>query len=133
LRDALLVQILNNKVHSRGIGILDMNEAQKIARVRLVVVGADSNALPVVDLAVNLGWHTTVVDTRGRASSLERFRKADAVVLCRPEDVMSQASVFERAMVVVMMTHNDPHDLEILRQLLPMRLRYLKSPIEFAA
>ncbi len=96
-------------------------------RVRLVVFGAGSDALPVIDLAAKLGWHTTVVDTRARASSLERFRKADAVLLCRPDDVMSQVSLFERSIVVVM-THNYLHDLEVLRQLLPMRLRYL-API----
>ena len=93
-------------------------------RVRLVVFGAGFDALPVVDLAANLGWHTTVVDTRARASSLDRFRKADAVLLCRPEDVTAQVALFERTIVVVM-THNYLHDLEILRQLLPMRLRYL--------
>ena len=93
-------------------------------RVRLVVFGAGFDVLPVVDLAANLGWHTTVVDTRARASSLDRFRTADAVLLCRAEDVMSQVSLFERTIVVVM-THNYLHDLEVLRQLLPMRLRYL--------
>jgi xanthine dehydrogenase accessory factor len=93
-------------------------------RVRLVVFGAGFDVLSIVDLAGNLGWHTTVVDTRARASSLERFRKADSVLLCRPEDVTSQVSLFERTMVVVM-THNYLHDLEILRQLLPMHLRYL--------
>lgn len=113
-----------------------MNEAQMIVEtfdgfvevmqppLRLVVFGSGLDVVPVVDLAANLGWHTTVVDTRARASSLERFRKADAVLLCRPEDVTSQVSIFERTIVVVM-THNYLHDLEVLRQLLPMPLRYL--------
>ena len=82
-----------------------MNQAHMIVepqpRVRLVVFGAGLDAVPVVDLAVNLGWHTTVVDTRVRASSLERFRKADAILLCQPEDVMSQVSLFERSIVVI--------------------------------
>ena len=113
-----------------------MNEAQMIVEtfdgfvevmqppLRLVVFGSGLDVVPVVDLAANLGWHTTVVDTRARASSLERFRKADAVLLCRPEDVTSQVSIFERTIVVVM-THNYLHDLEVLRQLMPMPLRYL--------
>ena len=90
----------------------------------LVVFGAGLDALHLVELAANLGWHTTVVDTRARASTLERFQKADAIVLCQPEDITSQVSLFERAIVVVM-THNYLHDLEILRQLLPMRLQYV--------
>ncbi len=105
-------------------GFVDVFVEYVQPRVRLVVFGAGFDVLPVVDLAANLGWHTTVVDTRARASSLERFRTADAVLLCRAEDVMSQVSLFERTIVVVM-THNYLHDLEVLRQLLPMRLRYL--------
>src|SRR5262249_26409300 len=74
--------------------------------------------------AKGLGWHTSVVDTRARASSLERFKEADAVWLCRPEDVSKQVKLSERT-AVVLMTHNYLHDLELLRQLLPLRLRYL--------
>jgi len=97
----------------------------------LVVIGTGFDALRVVELAANLGWRTTVVDTCARASSLERFRKADAVVLCRPEDVTSQVSLFERALVVVM-THDYVQDLEILRQLGCLELA-AESSIEFAA
>lgn len=93
-------------------------------RVRLVVFGAGFDVLPIVDLAANLGWHTTVVDTRARASSFELFRKADAVLLCRPEDILSQVSLFESS-IVVLMTHNYLQDLEVLRQLLTVPLRYL--------
>ncbi|HEV8427809.1 MAG TPA: XdhC/CoxI family protein [Pyrinomonadaceae bacterium] len=93
-------------------------------RVRLVVFGAGFDVLPIVDLAANLGWHTTVVDTRSRASSFELFRKADAVLLCQSEDVLSQVSLFECSIVVVM-THNYLQDLEVLRQLLTVPLGYL--------
>lgn len=93
-------------------------------RVRLVIFGAGFDVLPVVSLAKNLGWHTSVVDTRARVSSIENFQEADAVWLCRPEDVSTQVMVSERTAVVVM-THNYLHDLELLRQLLPLPLRYL--------
>lgn len=91
---------------------------------RLVIFGAGHDSAPVVRLAKSLGWHTSVVDTRARVSSHERFEDADAVWLCRPEDVNKQVSLSERT-AVVLMTHNYLHDLELLRQLLPLRLRYL--------
>jgi xanthine/CO dehydrogenase XdhC/CoxF family maturation factor len=75
-------------------------------------------------LARNLGWHTTVVDTRALISSRERFNEADTVLLSRPEDVLAQVMLSERTMVVLM-THNYLHDLELLRQLLPLPLPYL--------
>jgi xanthine/CO dehydrogenase XdhC/CoxF family maturation factor len=93
-------------------------------RPRLVVFGAGIDVLPVVGLAQNLGWHTTVVDTRARTSSRERFHEADTVLLSRPEDVLAQVMLSERTMVVLM-THNYLHDLELLRQLLPLPLPYL--------
>jgi len=93
-------------------------------RVRLIVFGAGPDVLPIVDLAKYLNWHTTVVDTSARVSTRERFSNTDAVLLCRPEDVMSQVSLSERTCVVVM-THNYLHDVELVRRLLPLRLRYL--------
>ena len=92
--------------------------------VYLVIFGAGLDVLPVVSEAKNLGWHTSVVDTRGSVSSIERFQEADAVCLCRPEDVSTQIMVSERTAVVVM-TDNDLHDQELLGQLLPLPLRYL--------
>jgi xanthine dehydrogenase accessory factor len=93
-------------------------------RPRLVIFGAGYDALPVVDLANSIGWHTTVVDTNARVSSRDRFSKADVVLLCRPEDVMEQVRLTERTAVVTM-THNYLHDLELMRNLLPVSLRYL--------
>ena len=93
-------------------------------RVRLVVFGAGFDAVPVVALAKSLGWHTSVVDTFARVSSIEYFQDADSVWLCPPEDVSTQVMISERTAVVVM-THNYLHDLELLRQLLPLPLRYL--------
>ena len=93
-------------------------------RVRLVIFGAGPDVLPIVDLAKMLSWHTTVVDTNARVSSRERFSNADAVLLCRPEDVTSQVSLSERTCVVVM-THNYLHDVELVQQLLPLPLSYL--------
>jgi xanthine/CO dehydrogenase XdhC/CoxF family maturation factor len=93
-------------------------------RVRLVIFGAGLDVLPVVSLAKKLGWHTSVVDTCARVSSLEHFQEADVVWLCRPEDVSTQVMVSECTAVVVM-THDYVHDQELLRHLLPLPLRYL--------
>lgn len=96
-------------------------------RPRLIIFGAGFDVLPVVKLARNLGWHTSVVDTRARVSSRDRFHEADAVLLSRPEDAVAQVTLSERTMVVLM-THNYLHDLELLRQLLPLPLPYLGCP-----
>jgi xanthine/CO dehydrogenase XdhC/CoxF family maturation factor len=93
-------------------------------RVPLVVFGAGADAAPLVTIARQLGWHVTVVDTKARASCLERFAHADTVVLCRPEEVGAQVPLTD-APVAVVMTHNYMHDLDVLRVLVSRSVRYV--------
>ena len=90
----------------------------------LVIVGAGDDALPLVSLAKTLGWHTTVVDTRARPAIVERFAEADDVVLCGADEVRNRVRLTDRT-AVVLMTHNYLNDLELLKSLLNMPLRYL--------
>jgi xanthine dehydrogenase accessory factor len=90
----------------------------------LVIFGAGADAVPLVKIAQRLGWLATVVDTHARARSLERFAEADAVVLCRPEDLAVRVPLVGSTAAVVM-THNYFHDLEVLNILLNKPLRYV--------
>ncbi len=90
----------------------------------LFVFGAEPDALPVVRLARTLGWHVTVVDTRARSATSERFQEADEVALCRTEDIAACISLTSDAAVIVM-THNYLDDVALLRHLLPSQISYL--------
>jgi len=92
--------------------------------VRLVIFGAGDDALHVVALARELGWHTTVVDTRARPKKIEVFAGVDLMMLCRPEEVSERISLTERT-AVVLMTHNYLQDLELLKTLLSSELSYV--------
>jgi xanthine dehydrogenase accessory factor len=90
----------------------------------LVIFGAGADAVPLVTIAQRLGWHATVVDTHARGRSLERFADADAVILCRPEELPSRVPLVDCTAAVVM-THNYCHDLEVLGMLLTKPLGYV--------
>jgi xanthine dehydrogenase accessory factor len=90
----------------------------------LVIFGAGADAVPLVTIAQRLGWHATVVDTHARVRSLERFANADAVILCRPEELSSRVTWVDSTAAVVM-THNYFHDLEVLDMLLNKPIRYV--------
>lgn len=92
--------------------------------VPLVVFGAGHDALPVVELARQLGWQTEVVDPQARPASLSRFVTADRVTLARPEDVTAQVSITPRTLTLLM-SHNYSHDLALLRFLLASPARYI--------
>lgn len=90
----------------------------------LVIFGAGADVVPLVAVARQLGWHTTVVDTHSRARSVQRFVLADSVILCRPEDVCNRVTVTPSS-VVVLMTHNYQHDGELLHSLMNSTPRYI--------
>jgi xanthine dehydrogenase accessory factor len=92
--------------------------------VPLVIFGAGQDALPVVELARGLGWHTEVVDPQARPASRSRFAMADRVTLARPENVGAQVNI-TRQSLTLLMTHNYSHDLALLKFLLASPARYI--------
>ncbi len=90
----------------------------------LIIFGAGYDVLPLVDFSKQLGWHVTVADNRQREASKQRFIKADQVHLSPPEDIFKYIEITERTVGVVM-SHNYLDDLEMLKLLLPLNLKYL--------
>ncbi len=92
--------------------------------IPLIIFGAGHDVLPLVRLAQELGWDVTVVDNRQADVTRERFKCADHVILCPPEEICDRVHLNHRTIAVVM-THNYLHDLELLKILLPSPVQYL--------
>lgn len=92
--------------------------------VPFVIFGAGHDAVPLVRLAKELGWHVTVVDPRPGYAARTRFPSADTLIVCRPEEACERIKI-QRCTVAVVMTHNYLYDAELLRTLLPSPLQYL--------
>lgn len=92
--------------------------------VQLIVFGAETDALPVVETAAKIGWETIVVDPNARALTLERFAAADKILLARPAEIAARVPVGARAVTLVM-THNYSHDRALLEFLCASKARYI--------
>jgi xanthine dehydrogenase accessory factor len=90
----------------------------------LVVFGAGHDAMPVVRLAKDVGWHVTLVDHRPAYATSERFPLADRIVVGTPAESLAQVELDTDTLALVM-THNYLRDLELLEHLLPSPVRYL--------
>jgi xanthine dehydrogenase accessory factor len=90
----------------------------------LVIVGAGNDAMPLVRMGKEMGWHLTVVDGRPGYATRARFPEADAVVVARPGEV-TQHVAFREDTLVVLMTHNYNFDLALLKVLAPFQPRYI--------
>lgn len=82
--------------------------------VSLLVFGAGGDAVPVVALAKQLGWHVTVVDCRALEATPARFAIADRVILARRESLDQQIRL-DSDTVALVMTHHYEDDQAILR------------------
>lgn len=94
--------------------------------VSLVIFGAGNDAIPVVQFASVLGWHITLVDGRANYAVAGRFPLAKKIVIAKPELALSQLSLDDRT-VVILMTHNYNYDMAMLKQLLPLELPYVAA------
>ncbi|SPP66750.1 XdhC family protein [Nitrospira lenta] len=92
--------------------------------VPLVIFGAGHDALPLIRLAKELGWHVTLADPRPGHATRTRFPLADVLIACRPEEMLEHITLDGRTVAAVM-THNFLHDSELLRVLLPSPVRYV--------
>lgn len=91
---------------------------------RLLILGAGPGSVPLVRLARELAYHVTLIDRRPGHADAARFPDAHAVLCCPTPEIPSQINFCQYSAAVVM-THNYPEDLELLRILLPSPIAYI--------
>jgi xanthine dehydrogenase accessory factor len=92
--------------------------------VRLLVLGAAPDALPVVQLARELGWEITLADHRAHYLQACNFSVADEVMLVDPGAISADISLAEFNAIVVM-SHHLETDRKYLRQLADCDASYI--------
>ncbi len=90
----------------------------------LVIFGAGPDAQPLIKFAHELGWHTTLVDHRPAFATKENFPLADSVIISHAEELSKKLEIGPQT-VAIIMTHNFPTELKLLRLLLPSPARYV--------
>ncbi len=123
-RDALASRRSESRVYVLATGRAEVFIEVVEPPVPLVVFGAGHDAIPVVRLAKELGWHVTVVDGRPAYATSARFPEADDLVVSLPDAARERVRVGDETVALVM-THNYLHDLKLLKALLPSPARYL--------
>lgn len=92
--------------------------------VRIVIFGAGSDAIPMARIAMELGWHTTVLDCRSSLSNSKfKFKNVDLFVTCSLDKLkfhLPNTSDF----AAIVMTHHFDHDRIILELLNQVRPKY---------
>ena len=92
--------------------------------IALYLFGAGYDAVPLAQLAGELGWRVTVADHRPSYARAERFPWARQVLLAQPGHLPEDLQ-FDNRSCAVIMSHNYLQDQALLRDLLGAPLAYL--------
>jgi len=92
--------------------------------MHLLIFGAGDDAIAMLKLAKALGWRVSVFDGRAHYARREKFREADCVTVCNPENFRDVVPIDEWT-AAILMTHSFSQDREFLRALYTHRLPYL--------
>ncbi|MEO5815569.1 MAG: XdhC family protein [Gemmatimonadaceae bacterium] len=94
----------------------------------LVICGAGTDAIPLVRLAKQMGWHVTVVDHRAAFVTAERFPEADVLVcvnLTSDETSLASRIIIDERTMAVVMAHSAAHDRAYLHAVLDANASYV--------
>lgn len=90
----------------------------------IIVVGATDVAVSLVQLANVLRFNTTVIDSRDRWASRERFPTANAILVGMPSELVDDMQL-SRAAALVLVSHDFKYDLPVLEVALRSRVGYI--------
>jgi len=90
----------------------------------LIVFGAGHVAIPVVELAHTLGWHTVLVDARERYATRERFPHADEIRIGILGDI-ADGFTYDRSTFVLLTAHDYKFEVPVLRTVLRREPAYI--------
>jgi xanthine/CO dehydrogenase XdhC/CoxF family maturation factor len=92
----------------------------------LTIFGAGDDAKPLADFAKGLGWHITVADGRSHLARADRFAHADRLLVLNYEaDGLLRDLNADPDDAFVLLTHSYEQDRALLRELLPLKPKYL--------
>lgn len=93
---------------------------------RLLVAGGGHDAIPMVKFAREMGLVVTLIDSRPKFATHDRFPEADQIICAQPEEFSQRVSLEGRP-AVILMNHHYLKDRAVLGQLLtsPFELTYI--------
>lgn len=113
-----------NCTYSSERGRIDVFVEAIVPPPRVFVFGTGHDAVPVVQLAHNLGWDVAVCTDQVRVTTRERFSQADEILVGTPDELASRVDECDRAVAIVM-HHDHELDRRAVARLLRTRACYL--------
>jgi len=90
----------------------------------MLICGAGHDAVPVARLAIEMGWHCTIVDHRPGFARADRFPGPCDIRVLQPSELSAQVAL-DNIDAAVLMTHHLGHDRNYLSQVVKAGVPYI--------
>jgi xanthine/CO dehydrogenase XdhC/CoxF family maturation factor len=124
LRIGLETGVSENRSYVTPEGSIDVLIEAIVPAPRLFVFGVGHDAVPVAQLAHQVGWEVVICATEPKFSLRERFATADEVLIGTPADIAARINETDRAIAVVI-GHDMNREREHLGMLLTTTVRHI--------
>lgn len=95
-----------------------------VPSARLIVIGAVHIAIPLVEMAKTMGYHTIVIDPRAAFATGDRFPQVDELIVEWPSTALEKMHLDEGTYIAVI-SHDDKLDNPALQIALTSPARYV--------
>ncbi|QOL24662.1 XdhC family protein [Thalassotalea sp. LPB0316] len=92
-------------------------------RVKLIIFGAGSDAIPLVNMAKQLTWHVNLIDSRPSYGRKSLFGQADNIIKASFTELSNHPEILA-ADIAIIMTHNLTLDAKALSLCQSLNLKY---------
>jgi len=92
--------------------------------IKLNILGAGNDVIPLVKLASVMGWEITIADGRSDLVTSYRFPEVGELLIGKGDEMAGKLAIDSQT-AVVLMTHNFNYDLAILKGLYPYKCPYI--------
>lgn len=124
LRIVLESGVSATRTYETAAGATDVLIEAIVPPVRLFVFGTGHDAVPLAQLAHQVGWEVVICASESKYSTRERFAFADEVLIGTPAEMASRIDDADRAVAVVI-GHEPVRDQEHLDMLMGTKARHI--------
>jgi xanthine/CO dehydrogenase XdhC/CoxF family maturation factor len=124
LRVVLESGVSTTRTHHTAAGATDVLIEAVVPPVRLFVFGTGHDAVPIAQLARQVGWEVVICATESKFSRRERFAIADEIMIGTRAEIAARINETDRAVAVVI-GHDTARERDDLGMLLGTRARHI--------
>ncbi len=124
LRIVLESGVSATRTYQTAEGSTDVLIEAVVPPVRLFVFGTGHDAVPLAQLAHQVGWEVVICATEAKYSTRERFAVAVEMLIGTPAEIAARIDETDRAVAVVM-SHDNEREREHLGMLLGTKARHI--------